>query len=214
MPDALNQFVDYLLLASASKAKEAILHLSEVSSAEEVVETFLAPALDRIGEKWELGQISLSQVYMSGRICEEIVNTIFPPKESSSSPHMPVAVAVLEDYHMLGKKILYSTLIAYGVNVRDFGRVTVEEAVSQVAQHNIKVLLVSTLMLPSALRVKELQTKLRGKGLAVTVIVGGAPFRFDKELWREVGADYMAETASEGARMVLGLLEELSCNIP
>jgi len=210
VPQTLNQFVDALLSASILTAKEHALRLAGVTSPEKMVDTLLTPALDIIGKGWETGNISLSQVYMSGRICEEIVDEALPQKESASFPHIPVAVAVLEDFHMLGKRILYSTLKAYGVNVLDFGRVTVKEAVAQAAQYNIKILLVSTLMLPSALRVQALRTRLKDKGLNVTVIVGGAPFRFDKELWREVGADHMAETASEGARMVLELLEKMS----
>ena len=38
----------------------------------DVVEELLVPALDRIGASWEAGLTSLSQVYMAGRIVEEL----------------------------------------------------------------------------------------------------------------------------------------------
>ncbi len=36
----------------------------------------------------------------------------------------------------------------------------------------------------------------------VKIVVGGAPFRFDDQLWREVGADAMCRTASEAVDVI------------
>ena len=46
--------------------------MSPIQLAEKVV----APALERIGDDWKAGDASLSQVYMSGRICEKLVDEI------------------------------------------------------------------------------------------------------------------------------------------
>ena len=40
------------------------------------MEKLVVPALERIGAGWEQGRVALSQVYMSGRICEELVDTL------------------------------------------------------------------------------------------------------------------------------------------
>ena len=40
-------------------------------------------ALERIGDGWEEGQLSLSQVYMSGVICEEMIEKYIPKYSSS-----------------------------------------------------------------------------------------------------------------------------------
>ncbi len=55
-------------------------------------------------------------------------------------------------------------------------------------------------MLPSALKIKELKDKL--ENMDVKIIVGGAPFRFDDQLWREVGADAMCKNASEAVSII------------
>jgi methanogenic corrinoid protein MtbC1 len=84
--------------------------------------------------------------------------------------------------------------------------VTVDEAVRRAGEDRIAVLLISTLMLPSALHVRELAARLKAAGKGTKVVVGGAPFLFDPALWREVGADAMGRSASEAA----GIIERLS----
>lgn len=57
-------------------------------------------------------------------------------------------------------------------------------------------------MLPSALHVRDLVMRLKSARLDVKVVVGGAPFLFDPELWREVGADAMGRSASDAAGII------------
>jgi methanogenic corrinoid protein MtbC1 len=69
--------------------------------------------------------------------------------------------------------------------------------VHKVVDDGIEILLISTLMLSSALRVAEVRESIEKAGCRVKIIVGGAPFRFDENLWREVGADAMCRNASD-----------------
>jgi methanogenic corrinoid protein MtbC1 len=82
----------------------------------------------------------------------------------------------------------------------------VEALVDRVAAQNIEVLLVSTLMLPAALRVAELTKRLAALSPGTRVVVGGAPYRADEQLWRDVGADAVGLHAGE----VIGIIERLS----
>jgi methanogenic corrinoid protein MtbC1 len=168
----------------------------------QLVESLVLPALERIGEGWEQGQIALSQVYMSGRVCEELVDSILPPDSSIRGNQPRMAIAVLEDYHLLGKRIVYSALRASGFELLDYGRVDVDGLVRQVREDEIQILLISTLMLPSALRVRDLRSRLDESGLDVKIVVGGAPFRFDDQLWLEVGANAAGRNASEAMNIV------------
>ena len=52
-------------------------------------------------------------------------------------------------------------------------------------------------MLNSALDVKEFILKLREENLRTKVVVGGAPFRFDANLHKEIGADAYGKSASD-----------------
>ena len=171
------------------------------------IEGFIVAALGSIGLGWEAGLMSLSQVYMAGRLCEELVNSLLPPADPGRQRHPPVAIAVLEDYHMLGLRIVYSALTASGFKVRNYGRVTVAELLARVNDDHINVLLLSVLMLPSALRIKEVTSLLRSSGQATRVIVGGAPFRFDPALAAEVGADAVGDSAGSAISLVHRFLD-------
>jgi methanogenic corrinoid protein MtbC1 len=107
-----------------------------------------------------------------------------------------MAIAALEDYHLLGKRIVYSLLRASGFELKDYGRVDVPALIRQVREDRIEMLLISVLMLPSALRIKEVKAGLAGMEWPIRLIVGGAPFRLDDLLWKEVGADATSPDAS------------------
>jgi methanogenic corrinoid protein MtbC1 len=170
------------------------------------LEKLIIPVLERIGEGWKHGRVALSQVYMSGRICEELVDTILPPGSLARRNKQNIAITVLEDYHLLGKRIIYSALRASGFDIRDYGRMEVDELCRRVKDDRIRVLLISTLMLSSALRVKELRVRLKElapeTGDHVKIIVGGAPFRFDDQLWREVGADVVGSNTFDAVNII------------
>ena len=117
-----------------------------------------------------------------------------------------MAIAVLEDYHLLGKQMVHSALQASGYDLLDYGRMDLEELVTKVRDDGIEILLVSTLMLRSALRIETLSERLREEGLQLTLVVGGAPFRFDQELWKKVGADAMALNTAGALQTVRRLL--------
>ena len=83
------------------------------------------------------------------------------------------------------------------------------ELVCKIQEDCIEILLVSTLMLASALRLRELRAQLDSQGIAVKIIVGGAPFRFDPNLWREVGADATSNTASGAIEIIKEMIGEV-----
>ena len=66
----------------------------------------------------------------------------------------------------------------------------------------IKILMISSLMLATALHIKSIRERLNRKKIALKIIVGGAPFLFDNELWKEVGADAMARDAADTIKLI------------
>jgi methanogenic corrinoid protein MtbC1 len=209
-PDGDNP-VEELISALVSMDRLVIRELIEKNGKsmgkDRVIDALIVPALEEIGERWEKGTLAISQVYMAGIIIEEIIMTLFPEPDSSLSNEERIATVVLEDFHMLGERIVTAHLIGAGYSPIRYGRRTSSELVPLIKRDNIRYLLVSTLMLPSALKIKEITSQLAGEG--VTVIVGGAPFRFDPELGKEVGADWVCHTASD-AIAVIRKMEGLS----
>ncbi len=203
--ELVGDFEQALLSLDRLKVQKMVMELDESWMPIQRVEKLVAPALERIGSGWEQGKVSLSQVYMSGRICEELVDTRLPSTAAGRKNQPRMAIAVLNDYHMLGKRIVYSVLRADGFDLLDYGRVETEDLVRRVNKDGIEVVLISTLMLPSALSVKDVKARLNGAGSDIKIVVGGAPFRFDSQLWQDVGADAMARNASEIGEIIFRL---------
>ena len=171
-------------------------------SPSDAVEQLIIPALTLIGDAWERGDLALSQVYLCGRFCEELVDRVLPPSDPDRKQQPRSAIVVLSDHHMLGQRIVYATMRASGFEIFNYGRMDVSELVERALQDKLQVLLISTLMLPSALKVNEVCQRLKALDSGIKVAVGGAPFLFDAELWREVGADAMGRNASDAVAIV------------
>jgi methanogenic corrinoid protein MtbC1 len=168
----------------------------------QAIEELMVPALIQLGQEWDSGQIALSQIYMSSRICEDIVERLLPATATARKSHPRLAIAVLSDYHTLGKRIVLSVVRASGFEVLDYGRMDVEPLVDRVLADQVEILLISVLMLPAALKVKSVRTALDARGAKIKIAVGGAPFLFDPELWREVGADALGHNAADAVAII------------
>ena len=208
MTALIDDFMEALLSLDKLSAQQMIESGKGRIAPIKFVEEVAIAALERIGARWEEGTIALSQVYMAGRICEDLVDEILPPADPARKNQPNMAICVLSDHHKLGKAIVYSLLRASGFDLSDYGTMEVDDLVDKVKKDKIEILFISTLMLPSALKVKKVKEKLLG--LNVKIVVGGAPFRFDDQLWREVGADAMCRTASEAVSVINGVMGGVS----
>lgn len=196
----IDDFTEALLSLDKLSAEQMMADEKDRITPIKFVEEVAIVALERIGARWEEGTIALSQVYMAGRICEYLVDEILPPAHPARKNQPRMAICVLSDHHKLGKAIVFSLLRASGFDLSDYGTMEVDDLVDKVKKDKIEILFISTLMLPSALKIKKVKEKLLG--LNVKIVVGGAPFRFDDQLWQEVGADAMCRTASEAVAVI------------
>ena len=207
MPERKAQFQDALLSSSADEAeailKEALQNLSIIEFVEDVV----MPALDHIGSGWEKGEYALSQVYMSGRICEDLLDKYLPTEDERRKERPKMAIALLNDYHALGKKIIYSVLRAAGFKLLDYGRVEPEELIRKAEKDQLELLLISVLMYSSAVKVADVVKGLKECCPGIKIAVGGAPFRLDRELWKDLGADQVGYTSADAIRIVKAYME-------
>lgn len=202
------EFVQTLLQINRMKAAEVFEKCHVRGNSFEELEKLTVDALVVIGEGWENGTVSLSQVYMSGVICEELIDQYLPKLEAKRKDIPRMAIGVLQDHHVLGKRIVYSVIRSAGFEVLDFGHgLSVESLVAKTIEREVEILLISTLMLPSALKIKEVTSELKMRGCKVKVIVGGAPFRLDPVLWQTVGADADGKSASSVIQTIENLLK-------
>ncbi len=206
MSDFVKDFTEALLAVDKSAAKGILTRAQAMGVSAGDFESIIVEALEAIGKEWETGEAALSQVYMSGKICEELMASAIAQKKASSKIPGRCAIAVLNDHHLLGKRIVLSSLRLAGFDIDDWGCMDIDPLATDAVDHELDALLVSTLMLPSALAVKDLKKRLQELGFRGKMLVGGAPYRLDKQLWKEVGADATADNAMESIQALTTLL--------
>ncbi len=206
MVNIQSRFKDALLVLNRIECRSIINEYNELHGGFAGVDGIIVPALTSIGDDWEKGVLALSQVYMSGRICEELLNDLNIDTSIEKISELRIASTVYEDYHLLGKRILDSLLKSSGYAAIDWGYGTTQsEIISRLEAEPVDVLLISTLMLNSAIHIKTLTAQIKELKIPVKIAVGGAPFRLDPELWKYVGADYFGYSAHD----VLAILEQI-----
>jgi len=209
MSEQNSQFEKALLSLDRITATEIVTTQCKKIGAMAAVEKIIVPTLEKIGDGWEFGDLSLAQIYMSGKLCEELIDNILPANDPQRHSNANMAIAVLEDHHTLGKNIIYSTLRANGFELTDYGNgITVEALVERAIDDDTNILLISVLMLRSALRVSNLVDELKKRNANIKIVVGGAPFRFDDKLWQEVGATACGNNGKDAIKIVRQLTSE------
>jgi len=210
MDQVLPDFKEALLQSNKLKVRQILDDSLTRRHLYDVFEDLIVPSMETIGDEWVNGDISLIQVYMSGRICEEIIDEKVGVIEASNIDHPKMAITILQDYHMLGKRIVCSIFKSCGLHLIDYGGgMTIDALLHKIKEDKIEILLISALMLNTALKVKDLRKRLDEENINIKILVGGAPFRLDKNLWKEVGADFMAVTAGDGLKIILNQFKEV-----
>ncbi len=86
-------------------AKNSIEKIKNTMEPPRIIDTIVTPALMKLGEEWEKGTVSLAQVYMVGKISEEIVDELLPPKSPDRTSQPPMAIITREQYLKTGFNI-------------------------------------------------------------------------------------------------------------
>lgn len=166
---------------------------------EQVLHLLLIPGLEALGKGWEKGTVSLTQVYMGGRIAEDLAGDLLPPAKRNGSSWCKVVIGTLQDSHGLGQRIVAAYLAASGAKVISLGLgVSPETFVQRAREEASDIIAISVLMYSSALQVSKVCELVDKEKRPVPILVGGAPFNMDRTLWKQVGASAMGNNPAEG----------------
>ncbi|MBI5961459.1 MAG: cobalamin B12-binding domain-containing protein [Chloroflexi bacterium] len=175
------------------------------------------PALDRIGLMQANNEIALSQVFVVARIVDmaiERLNRLMSFRVITTLDERPSLGTVIlgsapGDYHSLGRKIVGTFLKLGGFKAIDLGiNVPAARFVDTAVREEAKVICVSALLLHTAEEIKEIRALLRERSLEaqIKLVVGGAVFNADPELYRAVGADATAVNAHSAVTVLKQLV--------
>ena len=176
----------------------------------ETVERLLIPALDRVGERYERGEIFLPQLMKAASAaCAgfDLIKTRIAKRGGSAVSKGKIVLATVQgDIHDIGKNIVRVVLENYGYTVVDLGRDVPPQTVVEAAiREDAKLVGLSALMTTTVKSMAETIEALRKSGHDCRIMVGGAVLT--EEYAAQIGADYYAKDAKQSAdiaRKVLG----------
>lgn len=183
-------------------------------SAEDVVFKLVIPAVEEMmAEITRDPDANLAQHFMTAQIAAEITE-----KMLADFAHPPEVVGRIVigtaagDLHSLGKRIVIGCLKALMVDVVDLGvNVPAERFVDMAVAHDAQVIAVSAMMVHTATGdngCRKVRQILHERGLedSIKLVVGGAPYRFDNDLYKVVGADGWAADGIAAGKMIIDLI--------
>lgn len=184
-----------------SMSKEAIgitERLLAVESGLEIIDKYIIPALNKVGEGYEKGEIFLPQLISSSETASSVCDYIKSKMQNTDcvSKYKVMLATVEGDVHDIGKNIVKTVLRNYGYQIIDLGRdVKVEQVVEAVRKEMPKVLGLSALMTTTVSNMARTIKAIREEKLEVVICVGGAVL--NEKVAEEIGADYYTKDPRE-----------------
>lgn len=187
---------------------EALLQTGKAAG--EIIDGYLIPAINEVGDKYEKKIYFLPQLISSANAMKVALDLLEPMLGSGSELSAPatIVIATVEgDIHDIGKNLVVLMLKNYGYHVIDLGKdVDAETIVRSAIQENAAVIGLSALMTTTMVRMKEVVALAKEKGYTGKIIIGGACITQDYA--DEIGADGYAADAAGTVKLVERLLRE------
>lgn len=170
----------------------------------EIVEKFIVPALNKVGEDYEKQVLYLPQLIKSAEAAQSSFEVLkarmLKQGEQTNAGPKVVLATVHGDIHDIGKNIVKVIMQNYGFTIIDLGKdVSTEEVLKAIEKYEIKLVGLSALMTTTVTSMKKTIEAIKINYPECKVVVGGAVLTSD--LAHFVGADFYAKDAMETVRI-------------
>ena len=193
------------------KAVECTAQLIKTTDSLEIINSYIMPALDFVGEGFEKNKIFLPQLLMSAESAKasfEIIKTSMPSESTDKKGEKIILATVHGDIHDIGKNIVKVLLENYGYDVIDLGKdVPEEDVLKAVIENNVKLVGLSALM-TTTVPAMENTIELVHKNSDAAVIVGGAVLT--KSYAEMIRADFYAADATQTVKIAKKYFENIN----
>lgn len=184
---------------SAKCAKE----LLKTQNSLDIINEYIIPALDKVGDGFEKNKIFLPQLLMSADSAkaafDEIKAHMIVNGNSQVKGEKIIIATVEGDIHDIGKNIVKVLLANYGFDVVDLGKdVKCETVLDETIRNDAKLVGLSALMTTTVPNMEK-TIKLIHENTDAKVFVGGAVLT--KDYAKMINADWYAKDAMESVRI-------------
>ncbi len=183
-------------------------------SPEDIVFQVVIPAMElmikSISEDFDA---NLAQHFMASQIAAQVTDEMVAKFQKSPEIIGTVVIGTSHgDMHTLGKRIVSGCLRSLMIEVVDLGvNVAPEKFVDEALAHNSPIIAISSMMMHTArselgcTKVREI-LKERNLEDKIKIVVGGAPYRWDPNLYKTVQADAWAEDGITAGKVIKDLM--------
>lgn len=202
------------LMLAVEKGKGAMIvdvvkqQLAEGKKPAELIDSYLIPAINHVGELYEKGTYFLPQLISSAETMEKAIDYLEPllAKERGDKKLDTIVMATVKgDIHDIGKNLVVLMLKNYGYDVIDLGKDVESQRILDVAKEKkASVIGLSALMTTTMTEMKHLVELAKEQNVEAKIIIGGAVVT--ESYAKEIGADGYSRDAGEAVRLVNRLL--------
>lgn len=184
--------------------------LEDGKKPDEIINDYLIPAINQVGELFNSKKYFLPQLIASANTMKDAIDYLEPKMErKSGGENMPtLVIATVEgDIHDIGKNLVVLMLKNYGYNVIDMGKdVKCEDIVELAMKEDAAIIGLSALMTTTMMRMQDVVEMCKERGCQSKVIIGGACIT--QSFADEIGADGYSKDAADCVKLVERLLAE------
>jgi methylmalonyl-CoA mutase cobalamin-binding domain/chain len=204
------KYFAYLVVGDRANVRNIIEDLlGKQVPATDILLKIITPAMDNIGNLQARQEISLSQIFIAAKITDEMLGRLLPLLPAKPMGLSKIVIGnAFGDYHGLGRKIVSTFLRFYGFDVVDLGEsVPNEKFIEAAVREKASLIFVSALLLHTAKQIPGLRVMLKERKLDhLKIVVGGAPFNFDRQLYQQMGCDGTAPNGLAAVKVAKSLL--------
>ena len=197
------------LAASVSGRREDALAIvrAEVTGGASPLDVYIdifQSALYEVGRRWQTTGLTVAEEHMATATTQFVLSVLLE-ENLRASGHRGTAVVtgVVNERHVVGASIIANVLDADGWDVRFMGTDLPHDAiVSSIDRDQASLVAISATMSGSVAGARDLIAQIRRNSAnPPRIIVGGAAFLRDPQLWRTLGADGFAADARTVAEL-------------
>ncbi|HYH05176.1 MAG TPA: corrinoid protein, partial [Bacillota bacterium] len=180
-------------------------------TAEVLVDQYLIPAINRVGELFEKKQYFLPQLIQSAETMKkafDILEPVLADQNAGSGKHKTkiVLATVKGDIHDIGKNLVALMMKNQGFEVYDLGKdVSATTIVTHAKDVDADLVGLSALMTTTMIGMKDVIELAKQEGLRAKFIIGGAVV--NEAFAQEIGADGYSEDAYRAVKLAERLVK-------
>jgi 5-methyltetrahydrofolate--homocysteine methyltransferase len=204
------ELYDAIIKGNAKKAEEVTrAALAAKADPAELVQKYLIPAMDEVGQKFECSEYFVPELLTAARAMKTSLELISPLLAArGSEPIGRVVIGTVQgDLHDIGKNLVASMLEGGGFQVIDLGvDVPPERFVQAAREKDGTIVAISSLLTTTMTMMKNVIKALEQAGLRdkTRVIIGGAPIT--QQFADSIGADGYSDNASAAVNLARKLV--------